>query len=283
MQEKFLYWISQRESIRLKKEAGIGKPWTTDTILQQTYFCNVRREHDRVTRFIRATYSPYVTREMFEYNIILSRFLNWPDTLRYIGYQFHHDPYELEHKLAAVGKRGKVWGGAYIITTHGIKMGKAAYLCHRVMDGVWSAIRTPGSALLRACRHVGGTSCQNAYMALQSLEGLGSFLAAQVVADLKNTVGHPLYEANDKQTFVAHGPGSIRGLQWFWDDKYHITAATFYRCFYEAKEIIEANWSEESGPPICAQDLQNCFCEFDKYMRVSTGSGRSKRAYPGLA
>ena len=30
------------------------------------------------------------------------------------------------------------------------------------------------------------------------------------------------------------------------------------------------------------QDLQNCFCEFDKYMRILNGTGRSKRSYNGV-
>ena len=30
------------------------------------------------------------------------------------------------------------------------------------------------------------------------------------------------------------------------------------------------------------QDLQNCLCEFDKYMRILHGTGRSKRGYPGV-
>ena len=118
---------------------------------------------------------------------------------------------------------------AHVITTHGIPMGKAAYLCHNVLGGLQACMAPPGTAAA-----VLGSNpkphCGTAYTALQSLEGLGSFLAAQVVADLKNTVGYPLYYALDKATFVAHGPGSIRGLQWFWNEP-TISASSFYRYF----------------------------------------------------
>ena len=35
-------------------------------------------------------------------------------------------------------------------------------------------------------------------------------------------------------------------------------------------------------PPIHAQALQNCLCEFDKYERVRLGEGRPRNNYPGI-
>jgi hypothetical protein len=32
-----------------------------------------------------------------------------------------------------------------------------------------------------------------------------------------------------------------------------------------------------------AHDIQNCLCEYDKMMRLTTGTGRAKNGYPGLA
>ena len=34
-------------------------------------------------------------------------------------------------------------------------------------------------------------------------------------------------------------------------------------------------------PKFNNQDLQNSLCEFDKYMRILNGTGRSKRSYNG--
>src|SRR5882724_11434240 len=215
--QQLLYWITERNQVMLKKDLGLLKPWSNNATFQHTYFCNVRREHDRVTRFIRDTYSREVQDPWFEYNIIFSRFINWPDTLSSVGYLRQHSPSDLENQLERLSHKGKVWGGAYVITTHGIPMGKAAYLCHNVLGGVASATSQQGP-FLAALRPALAASCAAAHKALQGLEGLGSFLAAQVVADLKNTPGHPLFGAADKKTFVAHGPGSIRGLQWFWND-----------------------------------------------------------------
>jgi len=52
-QEQLIYWINERENIRLKKEAGESPPWSSNPVMQVTYFCNVNREDDKVTKWIR--------------------------------------------------------------------------------------------------------------------------------------------------------------------------------------------------------------------------------------
>jgi hypothetical protein len=110
-----------------------------------------------------------------------------------------------------------------------------------------------------------------------SLEGFASFMAGQVVADLKNTKGHPLSKAEDWWTFSAPGPGSLRGLKWYFDREWKINHATYE----DAMANVMYEIQDDLPYKICMQDLQNCMCEFDKYMRVKTGKGRSKRSYNG--
>lgn len=273
--ELLIYWIKERYRVLISKQEGLPKPWSDDDVFKRTYFCNVHREDDRVTRWIRSYYSPYVGDDLFEYNIILSRFLNWPPTLDAIGYQKIHDPNRLGTNLGLLAEAGKIWGGAYVITTHGIPMPKATYLCQNVLEGVHRGL----DDLRKACR---GVSCAAASRALQGFEGLGSFLAAQVVADLKNTPGHPLYGAIDRWTFVEPGPGSLRGVSWFCngDSKSRAMPAYFSRGFAQVRNYVNVGWPKEI-PIVDNQDLQNCLCEYDKYCRVATGSGRSKRGYNG--
>jgi hypothetical protein len=44
---------------------------------------------------------------------------------------------------------------------------------------------------------------------------------------------------------------------------------------------LEFELPEEILEFLCFQNLQNCFCEYDKFMRVTNGTGRSKRKYKG--
>lgn len=213
---------------------------------------------------------------MFEYNIILTRFLNWPPTLEAIGYLEKHEPHWLLCKLQDLADRGdKVWGGAYVITTHGIKMPKATYLCQNVLEGAYRSLQ----GLRVACR---GASCAQASRALQGIEGVGSFLAAQIVADLKNTKDHPLSKSGDRDIFVEHGPGSLRGASWFhFAEPNRVGPTSFLHYFNEVRKYVDAHWPDDV-PMVDNQDLQNCLCEYDKFMRVTNGTGRSKRGYPGI-
>jgi hypothetical protein len=272
------YWIRERERIRIKKQEGLPKPWSDDPIFQTTYFTNVHREDDKVTRWIRDYYSRWVGDPLFEYNIVFSRFINWPPTLSFVGYIQTHNPRNLEDLLNFMSDQGtKVWGGAYVITTHGIKMPKAKYLCERVLTGVYEAL----PSLLPMCRapllgHP--ATCAGAANALLRIEGIGSFLAGQIVADLKNTLDHPLFRAEDKYTFSVPGPGSLRGASWYmYGESTGVSPAKFEAAITQiAKDLVQHDVDY-----VCMQDLQNCLCEFDKYMRIKTGTGRSKRLYDG--
>ena len=51
--DRYFYWQEERESIRKKKENDLQPPWTNDPILQEFKFCQVYREEDRTTRWLR--------------------------------------------------------------------------------------------------------------------------------------------------------------------------------------------------------------------------------------
>lgn len=220
-------------------------------------------------------YSPYVVDHMFLYNIVLARFINWPDTLRFLGYQKYHAPEFIKAAIRGMEEaKVKIWGNAYVITTHGQKMAKIDYLVDQVLTDVHERFTDWEPE---------GNECHYWSVNLQKIGGIGSFLAGQIVADLKNTVGHPLASAPDKYNFVVPGPGSIRGCGWFagYKNPEKGSVRTFDMVFPNVREYVNGHWPE-SVAPVDNQDLQNCLCEYDKYCRVITGSGRSKRTYPGL-
>lgn len=284
--ETLAYWISEREKIRVAKESGAPKPWSADWVFQEIYFCNVRREDDRVTRWIRSNWSPdKVGWDDYEYAMVLARFLNWPDSLAKLTPNMAKGPdlrpESVQRMIEQESIYGKVWGNAYVVTTHGIPMGKAQYLCQRVLPAVYDRV---GAGRWRHAYGRGTPLLKHRHEDYMQLEGLGSFMAAQVLADLKNTEGHPLFEAYDWGSWSAPGPGSLRGLEWFHGKK--ISVAGYRDAIDDVAAYLSANYPVEldlirRGNDINMQDLQNCLCEFDKYMRVRTGAGRSKRRYAG--
>ena len=53
MMQQFEHYLIERYCIHIRKDVvGAKAPWTDDEILQRYRFTNVRREHDRQTRWV---------------------------------------------------------------------------------------------------------------------------------------------------------------------------------------------------------------------------------------
>jgi hypothetical protein len=255
--EHLAYWIHERESVREKKEAGCPKPWSEDPIFQGTYFCNVRREDDKVTKWIRENW-PHHNVGL----VVLARMFNLPSHLEQLAPETGDWEGMKSCSKALREAGGKLFNGAYLITTCGVKMDKVDYVYQVAQE----ASKLNG--------HVEGL--EGFHRMLTSVNGLGDFLAAQVIADLKNTKGHPLQYAQDWWTWAAPGPGSLRGIRCIEGFE-----RTSQGQFLPAMQQLQAQLENEYAiPKIHAQDFQNCLCEFSKYAKVH-GGGRDKRNYGG--
>lgn len=266
--EKFVYYITERESIRLIKEGGLEAPWSADPVFQTTYFCNNDREHDKVTRCVRGRFDLLGENTATEANMVMARMVNKIESLEALGWPWNWWHQDLWDKVMS---QSGSWGSAYIVSTNG-----AATPKHKYIGGLLKAVFEQFNPLTAPALP---TNLKDAHKALQGVRGLGSFMAAQVLADLKNTKGHPLASAEDWSTFAAPGPGSLRGLSWFHTEK--ITPSTFTEALQSARQWVYNNKHTGLIEHLCNQNLQNCFCEYDKYMRVDSGQGRTKRKYNG--
>ncbi len=269
-QKQMIKWITERDSIRLKKATGMAKPWSNNFVMQETYFCNVNREDDKVTVWIRDNWRYGVSPKYYDLAMIVARIFNLPTTLQAIGQPDGPDWIKraepILRKRQAEGK--KLWNGAYIVSTNGRRIDKLTH-CLEIFQHVSDHPDiTDGDKTLQA-----------AHTSLMSVYGLASFMAAQVVADLKNSFGHPLQEAEDFYNWSAFGPGSLRGLGWFWEKE--IKKKEFPKAILDAYKLIHSYLPDHVLDILCMQNFQNCFCEYDKFMRVTEGTGRSKRKYNG--
>src|SRR4051794_11546712 len=76
------HWVRERETTRIRKGAGEPPPWTSDAIIAKYRFCNVRREDDRVTVWIRKNIRErYANDPNLWFMLAIGRWINWPDTL----------------------------------------------------------------------------------------------------------------------------------------------------------------------------------------------------------
>lgn len=80
MYNKLVWFIKERESIRIKKESNQPRPWTEDEVLHRTKFTNIFRQDDRVSKFIYKKVEG-LTGARLVYNLLVGRLLNRTDVL----------------------------------------------------------------------------------------------------------------------------------------------------------------------------------------------------------
>jgi hypothetical protein len=212
--------------------------------------------------------------------MIVARLFNWPPTLEEICFPHLTFP-ELKEKwrrnlkgLRDIGKE-KIFTGAYLVSTNGVKMDKIDYILDRVLTPIWIDGRAPKIQLLNENKP---ESLESYWTHLRQFDGLGSFMAGQVVADLKFT--SDLKNAPDWMTWAPLGPGSIRGLNRFHGrpvDK-SLRQDQGLLEIREAQRLIE----DELEWLLPAHNIQNCFCEFYKYTKIKFDGGRTRSLYPGV-
>lgn len=275
--DDLMYWINERHSIYMARQAGKPKPWTADEILLNFRFCNVYRELDTVTAWIAENWrDPNTGDPNLWFNMVIARLLNWPETLGELKYTHRWNKGGFISTLHKRRDRGdKVFSSAYIVSTNGHAMDKVEYLAEYVLDPLWDDRKDIQP------RH--GDTLAAFHTRLMSYDGMGSFMAAQVVADVKHAQDSALSYASDWYTWAAPGPGSLRGMNRVMGRDFEDTK--FKRAW--VKELAELKLAVDGRakllklPEISAQDLQNCLCEFDKYERTRLGEGQPRNRYPG--
>ncbi|MDB5069669.1 MAG: hypothetical protein JWM87_780 [Candidatus Eremiobacteraeota bacterium] len=270
-----VHWITERETIRRKKEAGEPRPWTSDPILAEWRFCNVNRCDDRETRWIfEHIIAAHADSETLWFNLAIARFVNWSPALAHIGY---FDEWNAEHFVCAVldmQRHGeKVYTGAYMIPAGGSGVPKHEFLADEVFTPLWR---------LRGERPW-AKQCSEWDAFFRRVRCMGDFLRNQIITDMKYTADLPRDATPDWTWFVLAGPGTQRGLSRLHgrplDTKWRVDNSCY--ALYGLRDRLRADGVLAETPTIFddLNNVSNCMCEFDKYSRVLLGEGTPRARY----
>ena len=278
--DRLVEYTLAREAVRVAKEKGLAPPWTTDPILQTYRFTNVLREDDRATRWMRAHWTgPHADRPAGEivFNCGHFRYFGDVEFMREIGWHTMWGADEIARVVDIAARRrargDRVFTGAYIVppprTPNDVDP-KAKTICDLVMRGLWDA-RDELACVARETR-----SLESVGAVLMGLTGYGGdgFMAKELLLDLMHTT--VLAAPVDVDTWCPIGPGARRGLNRLAGRRVD-HRVPFHLLLREMRSAL--HYARERVPFLHLHDVQFVLCEFDKYERARTASGRMKRKY----
>ena len=115
--DRYLYWQVERENIRIQKEVSkLPPPWTDDSILQQYKFCQVFREEDRTTRWLKKHIrEPMRNSSDVLMAVVIFRWFNWIPTGRTLINNGLLKRWDRKKAIQEITKQDKWVTGAYIV------------------------------------------------------------------------------------------------------------------------------------------------------------------------
>ena len=262
--DDFNRFMVERHNIFIRKEINNEPyPWSDDAILTDYSFCNVYRELDRVTIWIRENWrEPYTDHPNLPFAMAVARQINWPDTLEEIGFPEEWRPQHVKNIMEdRMANKQKVYTGAYMLT---------GTLGGTKIEQTVDKILTP----LYANFPCDFSSIENSWKSFLPYAGFSDFMSYEVVTDLRHTKW--LKDAPDIMTWANPGPGAMRGLNRIFGRP--LDSKQKKPLFIQEMRDLLALLNNEPLP-LEMRDIEHCLCEFDKYERARLGQGRPRAKY----
>lgn len=295
-------FMDERHRIYQRRASGLPGPWTGDAILRDNRFCNIFRELDRVTIWVRENIrEPFAKDYYLWFMLAIARYINWPPTLEVLMKvpgawpdSSNFDPRSMTEVLEGLAQGGdKVYTGAYMIRaesdprTPWYNWTKHRYIAEVVLGKLWERREELKEAIAMRL-----TSLQAMWSVLaedRHLTGWGPFMSYEWVTDLRHTCYGE--HARDIYTWANAGPGAIRGLNRLHGRPLSVNPGPSHTCLEMMSLMSDLNrhstssFDEVFGQPWPYQtrfemrDVEHVLCEFDKYQRILRGEGKMRAKY----
>lgn len=293
--DAFFATARERQTIYLRRRAGLSKPWTTDPVYLHSRFCNVFREQDKTTVWFRENVrDPLKDKPEVLLATVLFRWFNRISTGEAIFLQTHLDDSRpawdfrdtedfiacLHDSIKSYCGRGPYVTGSYII--QGWRgMNKMDGVLRCVQEFVDTAANYPdcgGGVALSSMpwREVADMlladstwgdpgarvgTLENVWSWLRQFPYMGDFMSYEVVSDLRWTA--LLDHASDILTWANPGPGAARGMGRVvhGDPRaYSLSAASKRDVLGHMREVLESSADPRYWPQ-WDEETGRWFCE----------------------
>jgi hypothetical protein len=270
----YFYFIQERMNIFWRRWEGSTLPLTEDPIFAAHKFTNVYRVLDRVSQYLvkEVIYNSNQFNEIDTlFRILVFKVFNNIDTWKFLEEQIGPltvSNFDVKNIALLLSKRIEntpIFNGAYLMNGS-----------HQKYNGFSSKhekwLRMIEQEMLverRLERIIKASTLEEIYNILQECTFIGGFLAYQYAIDFNYSAVIDF----DENSFVKAGIGAIRGIKKCFPDsnKYSYEDCIRYTQdnFEKYQEKYECNqFRNLFGRQPTLIDLQNCFCETDKYLRV---------------
>ena len=278
-----LYWYfaNERQNIFIKKLNGDTPPWTNDSILKTYKFCNSYRVNDRVSQYLlkNVIYNgkTYKDEDML-FRIILFKLFNKESTWELLLKDFKDitlstfDIKEYSKVLTnAINNNIKIYNDAYISCATKAFGYDRKHDNHLALLNKMFIIDKVQDKILKC------TNMEQAFKIIKSYPLIGNFMAYQLITDINysNIVDWK------EDEFTVAGPGSLRGIKKCFIDKGNLSNEDIIRYMYNHQEEefkrLNLDFKTIGNRKLQLIDIQNIFCELDKYCREKVPSLKSNR------
>jgi hypothetical protein len=129
-----------------------------------------------------------------------------------------------------------------------------------------------------------------AYETIKSLTGFGNFLSYQVFVDV--TYPLKIYDSGsvipfDQNRWGAAGPGAKRGIDMMLRDDRQIPELPVMKQLLDNQENELEQFGFDLLKPdlggfqnrLSLPDIQNCLCEYHKYIKIMEGTGKARQSF----
>lgn len=292
------YWIKERYTIHIKKDVLEKKgELTNDPILKVYRFTNVRREHDKNTKWLIRNIS---TNNMITYrdkvmNTILFRLFSKYETMEILGAPLKFSmTWSVKDAVKKLERHIKTDKEYHPFTGSFLTSGMIRTCTRRYPES-----KTNYEAVLRLVKEINDSSLftdfetansqKEIYELLCAFEGISNFTAYQIFVDLTYIDEFPFSE----NEFTVAGKGCIEGIDRLFEYK---SKMNYEECLFWVRD----NWEnlnncvrkenkidldklmidlKPSDRIMNVMSLENCFCELFKYTKVQRKEGRPRKVY----